>query len=164
MLRAGAETRPYSNAQSRNVGEASRLPIGSLREGAPDGVGWGRVRSNKLISCFNPRGLPPSRFAGHLYQAFPLMGKVAAERLTDEVEMVFSRREQVLAAARSQFGSNSPLDCYSLPNCRFATPPYNFLDSRGRFVPTKVARNMLYHEYCGRAQRPAPTAMLNRGM
>ena len=32
-----------------------------------------------------------------------------------------SRREQVLAAARSHFGSNSPPDCYSLPKCRFTT-------------------------------------------
>jgi hypothetical protein len=27
----------------------------------------------------------------------------------------------ILAAARSHFGSNSPPDCYSLPKCRYAT-------------------------------------------
>ena len=45
---------------------------GSLREGAPDGVGWGRVRSQADTAEQASRNLPPSRFACHL----PLGGRL----------------------------------------------------------------------------------------
>jgi len=49
-----------SACQEKKIGSRSIQTKGSLREGAPDGVGGGRARYNKVSSNLKSRGLLPS--------------------------------------------------------------------------------------------------------